>query len=87
MYDFYHCGTESESVVQRNIERSIDVHVCCPQCKARQLVIHNSRIWHDFGQNHVFTEKRVALYCVFCDGRAKAVLEEDIFVIFHAIQT
>lgn len=34
-------------------------------------------------------EKRVALCCMFCDGRAKTVLEEDIFrkVIIHAMQT
>lgn len=89
MYDLHDCGTESKSVVQRYIGRSINFHVRCPQFEACQLVIYDGRIWHDFWPNHIFMEKRAAFICVLCDGPAKMVLEEDIFheVIFPAIQT
>lgn len=86
MYDLHDCGIGSESVVQRSIGRSIDIHVCCPQCKACPLIIHDSRIWHKCWHVHISMEKRMALCCVFRDGRVKTVLEEGIFhrLILHA---
>jgi hypothetical protein len=88
MYDVYHRRTESESVVQRDIERPEDVHVRRPQRKARQLVVHDGRIRHDVRQNHVLAKQRVALRRVLCDCRAKALLEKDILhnILVHAIQ-
>jgi hypothetical protein len=79
MYNICSGGTETESVVQRHIERPPYVHVDCPQRESCQLVVHDGRVFQYSRHHQILVEKGPALCCVLCDGRSEVVLEEDIF--------
>lgn len=89
MYDVRGYGAVSKPVVQRDIGRPVNIHVRCPQREACQLVVYDSRVWHDFRHDHVLVEERMASCRMLCNGLAKIILEEDIFhsLIFLALET